>query len=180
MKSKSIIATLVAAGLVAGGAAAWRGHLEGPYAVAHAAAMDTVGGVAAPAANPRSSSLPLNGFSQLVAQYGPAVVNITVGATAPASHSHSFNVTGTFDASGISGCTVAPEGTPAGTLTATPAKVALSFTTGAGAPKTNATSGSMSGSMSGTSGAKKSFTAPMSFEVAALLGIALVVSRRKA
>ncbi|HET7548403.1 MAG TPA: DegQ family serine endoprotease [Usitatibacter sp.] len=82
MKSKSIIATLVAAGLVAGGAAAWRGHLEGPYAIAHAAAMDTVGGVAAPAANPRSSSLPLNGFSQLVAQYGPAVVNITVEGSA--------------------------------------------------------------------------------------------------
>jgi serine protease Do len=78
MKSKSIIATLVAAGLVAGGAAAWRGHLEGPYAVAHAAARDTAGGVAAPAANPRASSLPLNGFSELVQKYGPAVVNITV------------------------------------------------------------------------------------------------------
>jgi serine protease Do len=82
MKSKSIIATLVAAGLVAGGAAAWRGHLEGPYALAHAAALTTPSGVAAPAANPRSSSLPLNGFSDLVAKYGPAVVNITVEGSA--------------------------------------------------------------------------------------------------
>ncbi len=54
MKSKSIIATLVAAGLVAGGAAAWRGQLEGPYAIAHATPMATAAGVAAPAANPRS------------------------------------------------------------------------------------------------------------------------------
>ncbi|HSN19372.1 MAG TPA: DegQ family serine endoprotease [Usitatibacter sp.] len=82
MKSKSIIATLVAAGLVAGGAAAWRGHLEGPYAIANAAAVNSAGGVAAPAANPRSSSLPLNGFSELVAKYGPAVVNITVEGNA--------------------------------------------------------------------------------------------------
>ena len=55
MKSKSIIAALVAAGLVAGGAAAWRGHLEGPYGVAHAAAATAPSGVAATAANPRSS-----------------------------------------------------------------------------------------------------------------------------
>jgi len=82
MKSKSIIATLVAAGLVAGGAAAWHGHLEGPYAMAHAATLTTPSGVAAPAANPRASSLPLNGFSDLVAKYGPAVVNITVEGSA--------------------------------------------------------------------------------------------------
>jgi len=82
MRSKSIIATLVAAGLVAGGAAAWRGHLEGPYAIAHATTLTTASGVAAPAANPRSSSLPLNGFSDLVAKYGPAVVNITVEGNA--------------------------------------------------------------------------------------------------
>ena len=79
MRSKSIIATLVGAGLVAGGAAAWRGHLEGPYGIAHATAMTSPAGVAAPAANPLSSSLPLNGFSELVAKYGPAVVNITIG-----------------------------------------------------------------------------------------------------
>ena len=82
MKSKSIIATLVGAGLIAGGAAAWRGHLEGPYGIAHATAPATAAPqVAAPAANPLSSSLPLNGFSALVAKYGPAVVNITVEGT---------------------------------------------------------------------------------------------------
>ena len=81
MKSKTLIATLVGAGLIAGGAAAWRGELEGPYALAHAQPV-TAAGVAAPAANPRASSLPLNGFSELVAQYGPAVVNVTVEGTA--------------------------------------------------------------------------------------------------
>src|SRR6185437_10022657 len=73
--------SLVAAGLVAGGAAAWRGQLEGPYGVAHANPI-LAAGVAAPVANPRASSLPLNGFSALVAQYGPAVVNVTVEGTA--------------------------------------------------------------------------------------------------
>src|SRR6185437_12116663 len=82
MRSKTIIATLVAAGLVAGGAAAWRGQLEGPYGIAHASTKTTPDRVAAPAANPLSSSLPLNGFSALVAKYGPAVVNITVEGTA--------------------------------------------------------------------------------------------------
>jgi serine protease Do len=87
MRSKTIIAILVAAGLGAGGAAAWRGHLEGPYAMAHAATLTTPSGVAAPAANPRASSLPLNGFSDLVAKYGPAVVNITVeGSTKVAAN----------------------------------------------------------------------------------------------
>ena len=57
MKSKTIISTLVAAGLVAGGAAAWRGHLEGPYGIAHAQPA-VAAGVAVPAADPRSSSLP--------------------------------------------------------------------------------------------------------------------------
>ena len=81
MKSQTIIGTLVAAGLIAGGAAAWRGHLEGPYGVAHANPVTTAG-VAAPAANPRATSLPLNGFTDLVANYGPAVVNVTVEGTA--------------------------------------------------------------------------------------------------
>jgi len=81
MKSRTIIATLVGAGLIAGGAAAWRGELEGPYGLAHANPI-TAAGVAAPAANPRASALPLNGFSELVAQYGPAVVNVTVEGTA--------------------------------------------------------------------------------------------------
>jgi len=79
MRSRTLVATLVAAGLIAGGAAAWHGQLEGPFGLAHAA--QSVAGVAAPAANPRSSSLPLNGFTDLVAQYGPAVVNVTVEGT---------------------------------------------------------------------------------------------------
>ncbi|HXZ48733.1 MAG TPA: DegQ family serine endoprotease [Usitatibacter sp.] len=86
MKSKTLIATLVAAGLIAGGVAAWRGHLEGPYAVAHAQPAAAAGavapalaaGLAAPAASPVASGLPLTGFTDLVKRYGPAVVNITV------------------------------------------------------------------------------------------------------
>ena len=81
MKSRTLAATLVAAGLIAGGAAAWHGQLDGPYGVAHAAQSTAAPGVAAPAANPRASSLPLNGFTDLVAQYGPAVVNVTVEGT---------------------------------------------------------------------------------------------------
>src|SRR6185437_16001946 len=81
MKSRTLVATLAAAGLIAGGAAAWHGQLEGPYGVAHAAQSTAAPGVAAPAANPRASSLPLNGFTDLVAQYGPAVVNVTVEGT---------------------------------------------------------------------------------------------------
>jgi len=81
MKSRTLVATLAAAGLIAGGAAAWHGQLEGPYGLAHAAQSTAAPGVAAPAANPRASSLPLNGFTDLVAQYGPAVVNVTVEGT---------------------------------------------------------------------------------------------------
>ena len=81
MKSRTLVATLVAAGLIAGGAAAWHGQLEGPFGLAHAAQSAAAPGVAAPAANPRASSLPLNGFTDLVADYGPAVVNITVEGT---------------------------------------------------------------------------------------------------
>ncbi len=83
MKSKTIVGALVAAGVIAGGAAAWRGHLDGPFTEAHANPV-TAAGVAAPAANPRATSLPLNGFTDLVKQYGPAVVNITVEGMAKA------------------------------------------------------------------------------------------------
>src|SRR6185437_10469913 len=37
MRSRTLVATLVAAGLIAGGAAAWHGQLEGPFGLAHAA-----------------------------------------------------------------------------------------------------------------------------------------------
>ena len=81
MKSRTLVASLVAAGLIAGGAAAWRGQLEGPFGMAHAAQSTAAPGVAAPAANPRASALPLNGFTDLVSTYGPAVVNVTVEGT---------------------------------------------------------------------------------------------------
>ena len=85
MKSRTLVGALVAAGIVAGGAAAWHGQLEGPYGVAQAQPAKAAG-VAAPAANPLASSLPLNGFTDLVAQYGPAVVNITVEGTTKVSN----------------------------------------------------------------------------------------------
>ena len=74
MKAKVLVGALVAAGVIGTGAATYNGHLP----VREAAAATTVGGVAAPAANPQASTLPLNGFSDLVKQYGPAVVNISV------------------------------------------------------------------------------------------------------
>jgi serine protease Do len=81
MKSRTLVASLVAAGLIAGGAAAWHGQLEGPFGTANAAQSTAAPGVAAPVANPHSSSLPLNGFTDLVQQNGPAVVNIMVEGT---------------------------------------------------------------------------------------------------
>jgi serine protease Do len=79
-----LLGALVAAGIVATGAAAYRGHIEAPFSQAHAAPV-AAGGVAAPAANPGANSLPLNGFSELVATQGPAVVNISVMGTTKVS-----------------------------------------------------------------------------------------------
>ncbi len=78
MKAKALVGALVAAGIVATGAAAYRGQIEAPFSQAHAA---PAGGVAAPAANPAANALPLNGFSEIVATQGPAVVNISVQGT---------------------------------------------------------------------------------------------------
>jgi serine protease Do len=80
MKAKALLGALVAAGIVATGAAAYRGQIEAPFSQAHAAPA-AAGGVAAPAANPAASALPLNGFSEIVATQGPAVVNISVQGT---------------------------------------------------------------------------------------------------
>ena len=66
--------------IVGTGAAAWRGQVEAPFSQAHANPM-AVAGVAAPAANPAATSLPLNGFTDLVAKAGPAVVNVSVEGT---------------------------------------------------------------------------------------------------
>jgi serine protease Do len=79
MNAKVLVGALVAAGVIGTGAAAYKGQLE-PIAQAHAAPV-AVAGVAAPAANPSATTLPLNGFSALVKQYGPAVVNVSVDGT---------------------------------------------------------------------------------------------------
>jgi serine protease Do len=80
MKSKLLVGALVAAGVIGTGAAAYRGQI--PTAVSTATAATSVAtGVAAPVANPMASSLPLNGFTQLVNDYGPAVVNVSVQGT---------------------------------------------------------------------------------------------------
>ena len=80
MKSRVLVGALVAAGVIATGAGALRGPLEAPVAQAQASPV-TAAGVAAPAANPAATSLPLNGFTDLVAIAGPAVVNVSVTGT---------------------------------------------------------------------------------------------------
>jgi serine protease Do len=77
MKAKLLVGALVAAGVIGTGAAAYNGHLPVGQAQAQAGNAPATG-VAAPAANPMSSNLPLNGFSELVKSYGPAVVNVSV------------------------------------------------------------------------------------------------------
>src|ERR1700680_415138 len=81
MKSNVLVAALVAAGIFGTGVAAYRGQSEAPFAQAHASPVAAAGAVAAPAANPAAASLPLNGFSELVKKYGPAVVNVSVEGT---------------------------------------------------------------------------------------------------
>jgi serine protease Do len=80
MNARVLVGALVAAGVIGTGAAAYNGQLEAPFAQAHASPV-VVAGVASSAANPSSTSLPLNGFSALVKQYGPAVVNVSVDGT---------------------------------------------------------------------------------------------------
>jgi serine protease Do len=84
MKAKLLVGALVAAGVIGTGAAAFSGHLPVGQAQAQAGGVPATG-VAAPAANPLSSSLPLNGFSDLVKSYGPAVVNVSVQGTVKTS-----------------------------------------------------------------------------------------------
>jgi serine protease Do len=79
MNAKVLVGALVAAGVIGAGAAAYRGQIDAPFSQAHASPI--VAGVAASAANPSSTNLPLNGFSALVKQYGPAVVNVSVDGT---------------------------------------------------------------------------------------------------
>src|SRR5260221_9823020 len=76
MKTRTLIGALLAAGVIGGGVGA---AIE---PITHAnAAQTTAAGVAAPAANPSATTLPLNGFSAIVKQHGPAVVNVSVDST---------------------------------------------------------------------------------------------------
>jgi serine protease Do len=84
MKANVLVGALVAAGLIGTGAAAYRGHWS-PIASVQANPAVLESGVAAPAANPGASSLPLNGFSDIVKSYGPAVVNVRVEGTVKTS-----------------------------------------------------------------------------------------------
>jgi serine protease Do len=86
MKTNALVGALAAAGIVAAGAAGWHEHLRAPLSEARAAsAIASPAAVAAPAANPAATSLPLNGFTELVAAYGPAVVNVSVSGTTKVS-----------------------------------------------------------------------------------------------
>src|SRR5258708_16973951 len=84
MKSNLLVGALVSAGIIGTGAAAYRGQIEAPFTSAQASPV-AAAGVAAPAANPAATSLPLNGFSELVRKAGPAVVNVSVDGMRRAS-----------------------------------------------------------------------------------------------
>src|SRR5437868_4462357 len=84
MKSRALVASLVAAGVIGTGLAAYHGELQAPISQAQAAPF-TATGVANPAAAPGATTLPLNGFTEIVKKAGPAVVNISVNATRKAS-----------------------------------------------------------------------------------------------
>jgi serine protease Do len=87
MKARALVGALAAAGIVAAGAAGWHEHLRAPIGEARAAtALTAPAAVAAPAANPAATSLPLNGFTELVAAYGPAVVNVSVSGSQKVSN----------------------------------------------------------------------------------------------
>ncbi len=77
MKARTLVGALVAAGVLGTGVAAYQGQIPAPLRLAHATATSPAQ-VAAPAANPGATSLPLNGFTEIVSKNGPAVVNIRV------------------------------------------------------------------------------------------------------
>ena len=81
MKPRNVAAALAAAGVIGAGAGAvFHEQVKAPFAQAQANPV-MAGGVAAPAANPAATSLPLTGFTELVRAYGPAVVNISTQGT---------------------------------------------------------------------------------------------------
>src|SRR5258705_6193760 len=84
MKPNLLVGALVAAGVIGTGAAALQGQIAAPFTSAHASPV-AAAGVAAPAANPAATSLPLTGFTELVKRAGPAVVNVSVDGMRKAS-----------------------------------------------------------------------------------------------
>ena len=82
MKTRTLVGALVAAGVIGGGVGA---ALDAPFRQANANPAVVAAGVAAPAANPGATALPLTGFTELVKNYGPAVVNVSVNGTRRAS-----------------------------------------------------------------------------------------------
>ena len=84
MKPNVLVGALVAAGIIGTGAAAWQGQIAAPFTSAQASPV-AAAGVAAPAANPAATSLPLTGFTDLVKRAGPAVVNVSVDGMRKAS-----------------------------------------------------------------------------------------------
>ena len=77
MQARTLVAALATAGVVGTGAAAFFGNVPATVASAYANPV-AAAGVAAPAAHPAATALPLDGFSSLVKQVGPAVVNVSV------------------------------------------------------------------------------------------------------
>jgi|SoiMethySBSTD1v2_1073268.scaffolds.fasta_scaffold17257_4 serine protease Do len=77
MKTRTLVGALLAAGIIGGGV----GAAIDPVSSAHASPSVAAAGVAAPAANPNATTLPLNGFAELVKRHGPAVVNVSVEGT---------------------------------------------------------------------------------------------------
>ena len=84
MKAKVLVGALVAAGVIGTGAAVFQGQLEAPMGQAHASPV-AAAGVATPSGNPNATSLPLNGFTEIVKKSGPAVVNVSVNSVRKAS-----------------------------------------------------------------------------------------------
>jgi serine protease Do len=84
MKTRALVGALVAAGVIGTGVAAYNGRIDAPVSQAHANPV-ALGGVATPAGNPGATTLPLNGFTEIVKKAGPAVVNVSVNGTRKAS-----------------------------------------------------------------------------------------------
>ena len=78
MNPRLLVGALVAAGVIGTGVAAYEGRIEAPFSRATASPIEAPAAVASPAAAPGATTLPLNGFTDLVKRYGPAVVNVSV------------------------------------------------------------------------------------------------------